>query len=566
MMPDALSKFGRISDHQLSFFFIVWLFLPVNSLSQAVAPSRGKLSAAGFRIAGTVVNSVTGASLTQARVALVDTKNPANVFQVFTSENGHFDFSNLSAGKYSLQGAKSGYLPAAYDQHEQFSTAIVTGPDFRTDQLILRLTPMAIIAGHVIDEAGEPVRKAIVTLFREDHRAGITRINRRGTSTTDDLGFYDFSLLGPGTYFISVTAKPWYAVHPPSNPDAPAHSAQLSNPLLDVAYPTTYYSGATEAESATPITVAGGDRVQVDIHLNPVPALHLVVRVQAYQAEQPNRISMPMLQKHVFDAVERVQTEGMQLIAPGVYEISGVPAGRYTVRIEGASPGQAQQASNVDLTHDGQDLTSRTEPLANLKLTAKMPGDEKLPKQFVFVLQDAHSRVIAARGVDDVSGEAKFEGVPAGKYAIMAFSPAQPFSVVQTTSPGGVLQGHDLNVVSGANLDVTVALAAGVVSVEGTVQKGGKPLAGVMVALVPDNPIAHVELFRRDQSDFDGTFAVRGVIPGNYTIVAVEDAWGFEWLQPGVLARYVQHGQKLTIGKLMHGEVHLPDPVEVQPR
>jgi hypothetical protein len=163
MMPDALSKFGRISDHQLSFFFIVWLFLPVNSLSQAVAPSRGKLSAAGFRIAGTVVNSVTGASLTQARVALVDTKNPANVFQVFTSENGHFDFSNLSAGKYSLQGAKSGYLPAAYDQHEQFSTAIVTGPDFRTDQLILRLTPMAIIAGHVIDEAGEPVRKAIVT-------------------------------------------------------------------------------------------------------------------------------------------------------------------------------------------------------------------------------------------------------------------------------------------------------------------------------------------------------------------------------------------------------------------
>jgi len=27
-----------------------------------------------------------------------------------------------------------------------------------------------------------------------------------------------------------------------------------------------------------------------------------------------------------------------------------------------------------------------------------------------------------------------------------------------------------------------------------------------------------------------------------------------------------QHGQNLTIGELMKGSVHLPDPVEVQPR
>jgi hypothetical protein len=86
-----------------------------------------------------------------------------------------------------------------------------------------------------------------------------------------------------------------------------------------------------------------------------------------------------------------------------------------------------------------------------------------------------------------------------------------------------------------------------------------------MVALVPNDPVAHVDLFRRDQSDFDGTFVLRGLIPGSYTIVAVEDAWGLEWLQPAVLARYVQHGQNLTIGELMRGTVSLPDPIEVQP-
>ena len=91
-------------------------------------------------------------------------------------------------------------------------------------------------------------------------------------------------------------------------------------------------------------------------------------------------------------------------------------------------------------------------------------------------------------------------------------------------------------------------------------------MAGAMVAIVPNDPESHVELFRRDQSDFDGTFLLRGVIPGVYTIVAVEDAWGFEWLKTGVLARYVQHGQNVIIGEKMRGTVHLPEAVEVQLR
>jgi hypothetical protein len=91
-------------------------------------------------------------------------------------------------------------------------------------------------------------------------------------------------------------------------------------------------------------------------------------------------------------------------------------------------------------------------------------------------------------------------------------------------------------------------------------------MAGAMVAIVPSDPESHVELFRRDQSDFDGTFLLPGVIPGIYTIVAVEDAWGFEWLKTGVLAWYVQHGQNVIIGEKMRGTVHLPEAVEVQPR
>jgi hypothetical protein len=98
------------------------------------------------------------------------------------------------------------------------------------------------------------------------------------------------------------------------------------------------------------------------------------------------------------------------------------------------------------------------------------------------------------------------------------------------------------------------------------VKKDSKPVAGVMVALLPKDPDQHRDLFRRDQSDFDGTFTLPGVAPGSYTIVAVEDAWGFDWLKPGVLARYVQHGRSVTIADGMSGALHLDTPVEVQPR
>lgn len=93
-----------------------------------------------------------------------------------------------------------------------------------------------------------------------------------------------------------------------------------------------------------------------------------------------------------------------------------------------------------------------------------------------------------------------------------------------------------------------------------------RPVSAVMVALVPKDPRTNIERFRRDQSNLDGTFMVGGILPGRYTLIAVEDAWGFAWMKPGVLEKYLSRGQELTIGELMNGRVTLPDPVEAQER
>ena len=114
---------------------------PVRLVAQTVPQLSG--GAGHFRIAGTIVSTPEGHPLFRARVSLRDVKNAQNQIFMITGDDGHFEFRNLPAGKYSLTGAKRGYISAAYDQHEQFSTAIVTGAAVDTENLTLRLVRTA---------------------------------------------------------------------------------------------------------------------------------------------------------------------------------------------------------------------------------------------------------------------------------------------------------------------------------------------------------------------------------------------------------------------------------------
>ena len=332
-----------------------------------------------------------------------------------TGEGGHFEFAGVPAGKYALQGAKRGYITSSYKQHKQYSTAIVTGTEFATEKLVLRLMPMALIMGHVLDESGDPVRHARVRLFLEDHSGGMSRVTAVNQAVCDDRGYFDFSLLHRGTYFVSVSATPWYEVHPVNARAAGDAGQQIS---LDVAYPTTYYGGATEAESATPIELKGGDRQEIDVRLSPAPALHAMFHVPVEEQGQRQDFRTAILQKRVFDSMEFVQAGVMAPVSPGVYELTGVPAGRYDVRIGGRSP-EEEQFSEIDVVHDGQDLSvPQGETLGKLKVTLKLPAEEPLPKQYAVGLRDSRQRIVAFQP-GDASREASFEAVRPGKYAIL---------------------------------------------------------------------------------------------------------------------------------------------------
>jgi hypothetical protein len=87
-----------------------------------------------------------------------------------------------------------------------------------------------------------------------------------------------------------------------------------------------------------------------------------------------------------------------------------------------------------------------------------------------------------------------------------------------------------------------------------------------MVVLVPKDLESNRDLFRRDQSDQDGSFSLRSVVPGSYTIVAIENGWDLDWSRPGVIANYAEHGKSITVSDGAQGSMNVPDTVEVQAR
>jgi hypothetical protein len=87
-----------------------------------------------------------------------------------------------------------------------------------------------------------------------------------------------------------------------------------------------------------------------------------------------------------------------------------------------------------------------------------------------------------------------------------------------------------------------------------------------MVVLVPRHAQGNRDLFRRDQSDLDGTFALHDVIPGSYSLIAIENGWDLDWSQPDVIAAYARHGQVIEIRNGSNLKVRIPQSVDVQPR
>ena len=325
----------------------------------------------------------------------------------------------------------------------------------------------------------------------------------------------------------------------------------------------TYYSDVTDTESATPVLIRGGERAQFDFHLNPVPALTLIFHVAG---DDGKGFVVPRLEQPAFDGSTFVQASGMRMISPGVEEVSGIPAGRYDLLMQGPGNGGGSRMNGIDLSRNGEEIdVAHAEALSDIKASVQMADGTPLPKRLVLGFR-SKKQALAGGQMIDSKGQADFHGIAAARYEVVVWAYAKSCSIARMSADGAEVSGHSVTITPGSSPSLSITLVSGSVEINGTAKRAGKPFAGAMVVLAPKDAEADRALFRRDQSDQDGTFTLHNVVPGPYTLFAIENGWDLDWSRPEVIASYFKNGVPIKIGNDAGPSVDLPRAIEVQSR
>jgi hypothetical protein len=513
-----------------------------NAATQQASASASQ-SSGGFVIRGILVDSLSDQPIGRARVAVAPVNKRDNFTTVITGEDGAFSFAELAPGKYTLTAQARGYLTQAFNQHDQFASSIVVGPDSDSQHLVFRLPPGGAIAGVVTDEAGEPVRDAQVVLYLTGVSAGADVTRTRGRMSTDDQGAYRFAHLSPGHYLVAVDARPWYAQRPIINQPgyAPEHP---SSSLLDVAYPVTFYGGATDATAATSLALSPGDRATANISLQPVPALRIKVPADA----ELGRGARFTLEKAVLDAPPLTVMMQWRTLGTGEQEIYGLAPGHYSMTaITQAGAATPERASSRDINLSSNSEIDRNQEIAYVPVTAKLQFDlGPRPAQAFLQLLNKKTRLPVAERMSDDGAIVFKQGLPPGTYEI-SINNAPGFYLQRISATGAVVSGRTIEIRAGAPVNLTIAAARGQGQINGIASRDNKPFAGAMIVLVPADPAHNQVLFRRDQTDSDGSFTLPDVVPGAYTLLALEHGWELAWMDPEVLKSYLVRGVAVQV-------------------
>ncbi len=533
------------------------LFL-LTFFQQAAAPPAAPPST--FRISGRVIDAITGQPLARAFVVInptnsPNTPNPPDSGRVeITDEQGLFAFAAVPPGKYVLSARHRGYLTQMYQQHENFVTAIVVGPGLDSENLIFGLRPGASISGDVLDESDDPVRHADVMLFHQFVAGGRRRTLQVQRAKTNDEGHYHFSHLNPGTYFVGVSAQPWYAQHgarhrvKQANQDGNEIGLQPlteQDQSLDVVYAIAFFSNAGDLPGATPIALHSGDMAIADFRLRPGPAAHVLVRTPAMEPEQSTNVSVSQT---VADNDTIWVPAQVSQLAPGLVEVSGVPQGRFNLVLNTQQGNAtAHRSQRVQLENDAE--VDATRNASSLVVSGILRVEDGSP-----VPQPARLRLrTSATGevwdtIVSATGEFSFKDNPVetGKYELMIIEP-QGLFIRSLASANAKTSGRSLEIATAQDVTVTINASKGNGRITGVALEKDKPAGGVMIVLAPLDLKSNPSLFRRDQSDSDGTFTLNAVVPGRYTLMAIEDGWDLEWAAPAVLQKYISGGESVQI-------------------
>lgn len=431
-------------------------------------------------ITGQVVDAVSGKPV---GAAIVSASSPAQGGRIgpgsgappriLTGGDGRFVFRDLPAGSFTITASKGGYSEGASGRR------VIAGPSQpvvltaaqRTADVAVRIWRNAVIAGTIVDEAGEPVVGVQVRAARRTFAGGRRRfVPGGGSATTDDRGEYRLSGLLPGEYLIAASPPPvsaqasiftdvartgrasgeMMALGPPGG----ANGIQVGDAMVTLGrggaippppaggrmqiYPTMFYPSAPAPAQATTITLASGEeRAGVDLQLQPVPTLRVAGTLMA-----PSGPAGMVTLRLMPAGVDEIAADALAPVSfsdgAGSFTFAAVPQGQYSLRATsrvgaaGLAPGSDLFWLDMPLTVAGDDVDGMVAVLRPaLRITGRLEFEGSAPRpaarpqgsaQFTpppFTLESVDNLPPPA-GTAGLFGEQGFmlAGFSAGKYRV----------------------------------------------------------------------------------------------------------------------------------------------------
>ena len=614
-MPSPTRQLGSIAC-------IIAIGVCAVRLASQSAPIQGGGAPPGPRtgmILGQVLDS-NGAPVPEAIVRMSMPKYPADLpttpkGRVMADMEGRFFFSDLPAGDYYLQATKEGYAGGEYRQRrvngrgQPFQLA---EGERRADEK-LTLWKFGVIAGTVLDEAGEPVIGVSVQGLLRNVIASRTMFGPGEealgflvpSTTTDDRGMFRLSKLLPGRYVVAVpstqTTLP-VSMLGASAQDlrieigrAIAESGPLGQPrtqqfgdaaLLTLnrvlippapsqagpmqVYRTTYFPSSTTARAATEVVVgAGEEKTGVTIGLRPVPAVRITGKLITPDGTPPPPTSLRL----VGDAAAEVGDDGFETVTglsdnSGRFTLLGVPAGEYvlkqatrlvTLGMQGRQGWWVAQPVNVG-GRDLQDLVVSLRPALRVEgrnefrgSTSSPPPPPRLSTNPIVIFETPYGEpgrfVAQPRG----NGQSAFSTIAAGGQYI-----ARPYEIGGWFVKSVTLNGKDITDrvfdLQEDATDIVVLYTDRASKVTGVVRDvRGTASATAVVLAFPVEPQRWVGYgtnprhLKSAQASRTGAYTLEGLPPGDYFVIAIDDAESADWMDPKSLEALARQATKLSV-------------------
>jgi hypothetical protein len=470
----------------------------------------------------------------------------------------------MPAGRYTITVSKGGYVSLAYGQRRSFEQGkpVEVAEAQVVAKLDVSLPKGSVITGRIVDEFGEAVVGARVTVMRHRFIDGQRRLVSAsmlgvtsGIDTTDDIGQYRLHGLTPGDYYVSATL-------------GTTSSWETSDDR--VVYVPTFFPGTAKLVDAQRVTVAEGQEASgVSFAVAPI-------RVARISGIATSSAGTPLANGLVILASATMQSgwshAGSSVIRPdGRFTLSVVAPGDYTLQTKSAADLEALASSGstntmrmaevamMPITVTGADI-SGLQLVAGPTATARgriifdggVPADATVGSVGITAASRSADSIMFG-GSGRVANDWTFTLRGLSRRQVVRVSPPAGWWLASVTLNGTDITDSGLELEPGEETSgLEVTLTRKMATVTGTVQTArGQPSTDyVVIAFAADSSKwgPQTRFVRTARPDQSGNFLLAGLPPGDYLVVPLEYLEPGDESDPETLERLKRQATRIDVG------------------